>query len=1009
MDPAFELIESVPYMRVIWDEYGKSIKACDDSFSQHLGISGGELRQKVFHELVHDTDRPLYLENLNSVMSSPKFVHSPYKLHTADDTVRWVSETVVYQPGMGCHVSFFLDMHDSIERDTAHCVPIEQSRLAELLDAEYLFKKLTETIPAAILLYQHDRWVFANRAAEQISGFSREEILSMNFWDHVHPDFINRIRDEGRSRERGEPGICNHIFKIITKQGETRWMNLTGDTTLYRGENAGIIAVSDVTGHMETMQKLKESEQRFRFLSDVTFEAIITHNDGIIEDVNRAFEQLTGFSKQEAVGHSITENLFDEHSIRQIQENMVKDHAEPYEILGTRKDGTRFWAEIEGRDVKREGKTIRIASIRDISRRKESQQLLSDQAQIINDLLNKSKSNILIYELPEDGIPGRHVMANDIACSSLGYTREQLLQMTPGDITVEGPPNPPGLIPEAMRDLLRDGNTKVTVYCRDSSGNERPYHLDLYTVQFQGRRHVLTFSNDISEQLAYEKQLKSQRDLLQGLFDSLMIGILVFDDDGIITHVNSAVEHLCGYRYTVGSSVRSWFGEVYPDDRYRELVVADWKEASTDGDSTIQDLSVMCADGIEREIEFRARFLEDGRTVVSMTNITERNLYQEAMHKMDRLESLGTLAGGIAHDFNNILTGLFGNLEMAASAVEAQHPAMDYLKEAERSMERARDLTGKLLTFAKGGAPVLGPVDIASLAENVIRFDLSGSNVASQFSFDEGLWYAEVDSTQMQQVFSNLAINADQAMPEGGLLSVSFRNCRVSSGEVTGLAEGDYIRVLIEDEGHGIEERHLKHIFDPYFTTKKKGNGLGLATVYSILERHHGLIMVSSHVGRGTSFCLYVPAANERDEAACTEEEEGHVDYTPILSRVLLMDDEQIIIRMLTQMIEHLGVEADAAVDGTEVLEMYAAAEAAGNPYELVIMDLTIPGGMGGEETIGLLKEQFPDSKVIVSSGYAEDPIIAQYESYGFSGVLKKPYTIENLKTVLNEILRDMA
>ncbi|MGM0453848.1 MAG: hybrid sensor histidine kinase/response regulator [Thermodesulfobacteriota bacterium] len=386
------------------------------------------------------------------------------------------------------------------------------------------------------------------------------------------------------------------------------------------------------------------------------------------------------------------------------------------------------------------------------------------------------------------------------------------------------------------------------------------------------------------------------------------------------------------------------------------------------------------------------------------TDLTERKQAEVELQKMDKLKGVGTLAGGIAHDFNNILTGLFGNMSMARALLAENHPAAKPLEEAEKSMDRATRLTKQLLTFSKGGDPVKADASLGLLVEETVRFDLSGSNVRPVFTIADDLWPAQVDRGQIQQVFSNLAINADQAMPDGGHLYISLENAEISEKEVQRIEPGRYVRVTIRDEGTGIAQRHLERIFEPYFSTKQTGNGLGLATVFSIINKHGGHISVSSAPGSGAAFTLYLPAS---DKAKLPERKPPgpQVPEMKQKARVLVMDDEEMIRKVAAEMLEISGYEVETATDGKQAVAMYKQSMASGKRFDVVIMDLTVRGGMGGVEALENLLEVDPRVTAVVSSGYAGDPVLAKYTEFGFKGIVPKPYSFKRLQEALQQIL----
>ncbi|WP_447971346.1 PAS domain S-box protein [Nitrospira sp. M1] len=392
--------------------------------------------------------------------------------------------------------------------------------------------------------------------------------------------------------------------------------------------------------------------------------------------------------------------------------------------------------------------------------------------------------------------------------------------------------------------------------------------------------------------------------------------------------------------------------------------------------------------------------------VIDARDITERKHAEEERLRATKLESVGVLAGGIAHDFNNILTSVFANVGLSKMlATKQQAPAdasiVERLTAAEKACLRARDLTKQLLTFAKGGAPIKNVASISTFITDTVEFALRGSNVKCELHLPHDLWAVEVDEGQMSQVIQNLVINADQAMPNGGVITVEARNTDIESTTSLPVNPGRYVVVTIQDQGIGISSEYVSKIFDPYFTTKQKGSGLGLATTYSIMKRHDGHITVNSELGVGTTFLLYIPAAKTMLIEA-QEEEEALITGS---GRILIMDDEIEIRDILGKMLEHLGYDVTYANDGHDAIQHYQTALHQQTPFVLAIIDLTIPGGMGGKETVRCLQEMDPNVLAVVSSGYCNDPVLANPENFGFKGVIAKPYNLIDLSKVLSQIL----
>ena len=388
-----------------------------------------------------------------------------------------------------------------------------------------------------------------------------------------------------------------------------------------------------------------------------------------------------------------------------------------------------------------------------------------------------------------------------------------------------------------------------------------------------------------------------------------------------------------------------------------------------------------------------------------MSDITQRRRMEEELLKVQKLESVGVLAGGIAHDFNNILTAVLGSISLARMYDDPGEKD-ESLSEAESACLQARDLTQQLLTFSRGGAPIRKTTSIAELLRDSAIFALRGSNVRRDFIMPEDLWPVEIHQGQMSQVINNIVINADQAMPDGGIVRICGENVAIGADSDLPLQAGAYIRVSIDDDGVGIPQEYLGQVFDPYFTTKQGGSGLGLAAAYSIVKKHDGHIVAESEVGVGTAFRIYLPASPQE---APRVKEEGKVRPITAGGRALVMDDEENVRDTTSQMLSRIGYETTTAADGAEALALYGEAMESGNPFDAVILDLTVRGGMGGRAAIGKLIALDPTVKAIVSSGYSHDPIMADFREYGFRDVLAKPYNMEDLSRTLHRMMTQSA
>ncbi|HSE83315.1 MAG TPA: response regulator [Thermodesulfobacteriota bacterium] len=547
-----------------------------------------------------------------------------------------------------------------------------------------------------------------------------------------------------------------------------------------------------------------------------------------------------------------------------------------------------------------------------------------------------------------------------------------------------------------------------------------------------------------------EKRLKESERWLSTTLKSIGDAVIATDADGFIRFINPVAESLTGWKQeeALGKDLKGVFNIINEETRAvvespvekavregavtglanhtiliskygTEIPIADSAAPIKDERGNISGVVLVfrdvttqrhmeeslrkAHDELEIQVQERTAELKKANQALE-AEIAERKRMQEELIKTQKLESLGILAGGIAHDFNNFLTTILGNVSLIRMYTDPENKMYKRLIEAEKACLRAKDLTGQLLTFSKGGAPVKKAIfSIGDLVRESAYFALRGSNVGCESSIPENLWLTEVDEGQISQVIHNLVINAQQAMPEGGVVRITLENITVDpEGRPPLKAGGKYIKITVEDKGTGIPEGYLSKIFDPYFTTKQKGSGLGLTTVYSIVKSHDGYVEVESQLQVGSKFYIYLPAISEEQTR---KEEEKKAKVIKGNGKVLIMDDEELIRDVAGEMLGQLGYEVEFAKNGSEAIELYTSAMESSKSFNLVIMDLTIPGGMGGKETIEKLKEIDPKIKAIVSSGYFNDPVMAEYKNYGFKGVVTKPYKIEEFSKTVYEVI----
>jgi two-component system cell cycle sensor histidine kinase/response regulator CckA len=594
---------------------------------------------------------------------------------------------------------------------------------------------------------------------------------------------------------------------------------------------------------------------------------------------------------------------------------------------------------------------------------------------------------------------GRIVEANPAAVRFYGYPHEMLCSMRVHDINGATADE----VGRKLAQASREERNYFVFSHRLASGSLRTVEVYSSPVEVDGGQHLFSIIHDISDRVRAEKALRDSEEKFSKAFhgspDSININRF---DDGVYLEINEGFTRMTGYTQAdvLGRSSTPRDLGIWVEQADRQRMVDVLVERG----------------GVELEAPFRrkdgtillglmsARLIEiDGvKCVLTITrDVTERRKMEEALLTAQKLESISLLAGGIAHDFNNLLAGILGNVTLARMEASGSKVADLNLQSAERAVMSARNLTQQLLTFARGGVPVKGLADVGDLIRDAADLVSHGSSCVCAFEIPPHLWPAEIDAGQLGQVVQNIVINAVQSMPNGGKITLGAANVILEQENPYALPAGPYIQVSISDEGTGIPEDHLKKIFDPYFTTKATGSGLGLATSYSILRNHKGFLGVRSVPGRGSTFTFLVPAEPRQKIPGAVPED---VVVLGRGRRVLVMDDQELVRTMVERMLTHLGFRPQGASNGSDAIRLFREALQDGAPFQLAVLDLTIIGGVGGKETLATLLSIDATVKVIVSSGYSNDPILAHYREYGAAGVLPKPYRLIDLKRVLHDV-----
>jgi PAS domain S-box-containing protein len=648
-----------------------------------------------------------------------------------------------------------------------------------------------------------------------------------------------------------------------------------------------------------------------------------------------------------------------------------------------------------------------------------------------------------------DGDTGEIVEFNNHAHENLGYTREEFEKLKISDIdAIESSDD----VIKHTEEIMREGINIFETRHKTKDGKIRDVQVIAKVLSISGKNLISSVWRDITdrkraeeelnklnqslersvvertaeltktseklklevaERKLAEKLIETSRDYLQKLNDSL--GAVIFTvriPERVIEYVNCTVESVFGYKpdECIGKKTKI----LYPAVEEYHGFGRSMETAIKEGRNELREEGLFKRkNGEIFPCEVTTTFIMENEKIVRVISIlhdiTERKKMEEELAKIQRLESLGILAGGIAHDFNNSLQGILSIITLARTYASPQDEIYGKLQEAEKAVLQSSNLPKQLLTFSKGGDPVRQTVSLSKLLKNSTILTLSGSNVKCDLGIPVGLWPVEVDSGQINQVMNNIIINSIQSMPEGGKIKVWAENVNVSVNDSLPLQEGRYVKITIKDQGTGIPQEHLEKIFDPYFTSKEKGSGLGLSISYSIINKHDGHIAVDSETGVGTTFYVYLPASQKYVSVEPEQRDAREVVAKEVSlmgkGKILIMDDEAIISLAVAHNLKKLKYEVKTASNGAEAIELYKRAMESGEPFDAVIMDLTIPGGMGGEEAIKKLLEIDSEVRAIVASGYCNHPVMSDFEEYGFSEVIEKPYEISELVEKLNRVM----
>jgi len=765
--------------------------------------------------------------------------------------------------------------------------------------------------------------------------------------------------------------------------------------------------------HMsETARQLRESESLLKLtaysVEHITDAVYWLTDKGQFWNCNAAACNMLGYSREELLKMSVLDidPGYKQENRHSHKEKLEKTGSLRLRRFHTARDGRVIPVDITTNYFVYNGKGYICSIVRDISDRVQFEK----EASFFRGLIEFTREPVYVLDRG-DGY--RMYYANPAACEHFGMSLEKLrtMRIPDWDPTFDMEKMP------GINEQLKQGKLlRFETTHRVASGCLIPVEVTVNYLKFDGREFSGGNFHDIRVRKTMEASLRESECNLIEAQRIARVGNWARDLAGKLLYASPECRRIFGKaEREVQGTLDSLLELVHPEDR--QSVAAVFASIVQTKQPFLIDFKVTRPDGTECIVRGRGELVADesgrpSKIIGTVQDITEqrkaesdRMELERQMLNIQKLESLGILAGGIAHDFNNLLTGILGNLSMMRMGLHVTHELNERITRCEKAVQQATGLTCQLLTFSRGGDPVKKLVDPRRIIRDASSFSLHGSNVAVKMNISDDLWPIEADEGQIGQVFHNLLINADQAMPQGGTVRVEASNCRIRKGESSSLQPGDYVQVSVIDQGTGITPENMDKIFDPYFTTKETGTGLGLTALHSIVRKHGGQVLVSSRVGAGSVFRVYLPAlsdhvtgGNETEIAAPCSADKGE-------GFIMVMDDEETIRDLAQEMLSLLGYGVKTCSCGEELLEQYEYCLGNGKRPEAVVMDLTIPGKMGGLEAATAIQALDPEARLIVSSGYSNDPVMANYRRYGFCEAIVKPFRMDELEGSMQRAL----
>jgi PAS domain S-box-containing protein len=974
---------------------GGIITFVNDTLCRYTHMKRTDLLGRSYYPFMHPDDRDAFIRKIEALSRENPAMVAEARVVLPDGRESWHQWT---------HHAIFNDRGDLVEYQcTGRDVTELKQAEARLSESEKKYRTLFESSNDGIFILDlHGNFIDVNPAAYTRLGYLREELLSLNIRMLDTPEYADKV--PGRLKQLREQGTAVFESALRRKDGSVMQIEVSARLLEYEGKPALVSVNRDITERKRAEEELRASEERFRlFMDNSPTIAWLKDEQGRHVYLSKTYEDRFGVRLEDWRGKTDAE-LWPREFAEMYRLNdlaaLTLDHPITVTEETPSPDGSlRSWlnSKFPFRDASGNRYVGGIGL--DVTERKRAEEALRKSEKMLQTII--------------DAEPECVKLLDENACLiMMNRAGLDMLQVESLD-QVKGRCICPMVASAYQQEFLGltkrvfQGESGILLF--EMVGMKgRHLWLETHAVPLRNEKDeiiaLLGVTRDVTERKRAEEALRQSEARFRAIIESSSVGILVTDvETRMFRYANPEICRLLGY------SEQDFFSLttrdlIAPEELHES---AAGFQAHAEGTLNLTERTFRRKDGSTIRMSINSVRMDfDGRLclVGFFTDITEKMLLEEERLKAQKLESIGTLAGGIAHDFNNLLQGVFGYISMAKLTIDQREKSLAMLVQAEKALHQSVNLTSQLLTFSKGGKPLRKTVDLKPVIENAVKFALSGSRVNYDLSQSDDLSMVEADAGQIGQVVQNIVMNAEQSMPLGGRIEIAARNVPQSQASGLPLAAPDgLVEIVVRDQGMGIPPEHLPRIFDPYFTTKEKGSGLGLATSYSIVKNHDGMIEVSSELGKGSTFTVYLPATRAaRESTASSAAAEPAAGKK---GRILVMDDEPLVRVVAAELLRALGHEAEFAEHGSEAVEKYKQAKAEGKPFDIVILDLTIRGGKGGAETVRELLAIDPGVKAVVSSGYSDDEIVATFREHGFCSFLKKPYDMQDLAKVLADVM----